>query len=64
MIYNIFLGGTNFGFMNGAYIVGDEGYQPTITSYGESRTFIIYKIMYFQSDDNKGPAWGRGEEGV
>ena len=30
--YNTYIGGTNFGFMNGGN--HDDGYQPTITSYG------------------------------
>ncbi|XP_031562165.1 beta-galactosidase-1-like protein 2 isoform X2 [Actinia tenebrosa] len=31
--FYMFHGGTNFGFMNGANLQGDEGYLPTITSY-------------------------------
>ena len=29
------VGGTNFGFMNGANIGEDKQYEPDITSYGE-----------------------------
>ena len=50
----LFAGGTNFGFMNGAntYSKG-YGYNPTVSSYGNTRVFFIRKKFIRKRGSNR-----------